>query len=405
MMELEKKVRPESVGLSGKRLGRIGEAVQRRIDKGEIAGAVSVVARKGKVAHLLCQGASDVEAGVPMRPDTLFRIYSMSKPVTAAALLTLYEEGHFKLDDPIGSFIPELSHFNVVTGGSLEAPILVPLETPVTLRQLFTHSAGICYPNQAGTLAERLMEQAVMGPQHEEADGPLDEFVRRLARAPLAHQPGAAWTYGFSTDVLGRLIEVISGKSFDAFLSERIFTPLGMEDTFFFVPPEKHDRLGKVYAPRAGGGVEVVEWATHAFSTKKLFLSGGGGLVSSASDYLQFASMLLGSGELDGVRVLGRRTVDLMFSGHIPQLMDRPEIRDGSAFGPGQTYGLGGRVLVDESKGLFGSIGTYGWDGLASTTFWVDRKEELVAMLFPQMIPGPAGMHEQFRTLVYQALI
>ena len=405
MIKLEKRTRPESVGLSTARLGRIGEAVQRRIDKGEIAGAVSLVARKGKVAHLLCQGSSDIEAGVPMRPNTLFRIYSMSKPVTAAALMTLYEEGRFKLDDPISSFIPELSRLMVVTGGTLDAPTLVPTETPVTFRHLFTHSAGLCYPNPDGQLVEKLMAKAMLGTHHEEEDVPLDEFVRRLARAPLAHRPGAAWTYGFAIDVLGRLIEVISGKTFDAFLSEKLFGPLGMKDTDFFVPQEKHGRLGKVYAPRAGGGFEVVEWSTNAFSKKRLFFSGGGGLVASASDYLQFASMLLGSGELDGVRVLGRRTVDLMFSGHIPQLMGRPEILDGSAFGLGHTYGLGGRVLVDESKGLFGSLGSYGWDGLASTTFWVDRKEELVAMLLPQMIPGPTGMHEQFRTLVYQALI
>jgi CubicO group peptidase (beta-lactamase class C family) len=395
---------PEAVGLSSARLARIGAAIRRRIERREIAGAIAVVARRGRIAHLECHGLMDVEAARPMAPDTILRMYSMTKPVTAVAALTLHEEGWFELDDPASAFLPELGGLKVLKSMGERGPELEGLARPVSIRHLFTHTSGICYPNPEGSPAEKLLalEAGNLGNAEEH---PSEELVKWMARAPLAHQPGAGWTYGFSTDVLGRLVEVVSGKPLDAFLEERLFSPLGMRDTAFFVPEEKHARLAKVYGPDKEGKLAPVPWSNAAFHAKPRFLSGGGGLVSTAGDYLRFALMLQGGGELDGERVLGRRSVRLMMSGHIPQLAELPAVKQGTAFGPGHTFGLGGRVLVDEAIGLRGSAGTYGWDGMASTTFWVDPREELVGMLLPQAIPGPANLHEQFRTLVYQALV
>ncbi len=395
-------VKPEAVGLSGARLARIGTVLRARIGRGDLAGAIAVVARKGGVAYLRCEGLMDVEAGKPMAQDAILRFYSMSKPVTAAAILMLYEEGYFQLDDPVSAFIPEFKDLKVLVRMADSGPELADLQRPVTFRHLFTHTSGLCYPNPEGTPAEKLLAEAMGGPRE---DYTLEEWIPRLVKGPLVHQPGADWTYGFSIDVLGRLVEVISGQPFDVFLKERLFAPLGMVDTDFYVPPEKHSRLAKVYSRRESGGFEVVDWSNDAFWTKPKFFSGGGGLVSTAADYLCFAQMLVNGGALDGNRLLGRRTVRLMASGHIPQLMNQPRFAEGRAFGPGCTFGLGGRVFMDEAVGLYGSAGTYSWDGMACTTFWADAKEELVGMLLPQMISWPVALHEQFKVSVYQALI
>jgi CubicO group peptidase (beta-lactamase class C family) len=395
-------VKPETVGLSSARLARIGAVLQSRIERGDLAGAIAVAARKGAVAYCQCRGLADVEGGKPMAEDAILRFYSMTKPVTSAALLMLYEEGCFQLDDPVAAFIPEFRELKVLRQMTDSGPELAELQRPVTFRHLFTHTSGLGYPNPQGTPAERLLSEAMGGPREAHT---LEEWIPRLVQAPLAHQPGADWTYGFSIDVLGRLIEVISGQPLDLFLRERMFAPLGMVDTDFYVPEAKHPRLARVYRRREGGGFEVAEQANNAFWAKPRFLAGGGGLVSTAADYLRFAQMLVNGGELAGNRLLGRRTVRLMASGHIPQLMGQPRFAEGQAFGRGYTYGLGGRVYLDEAVGLQGSVGTYGWDGMACTTFWVDPREELVGMLLPQMVTWPAALHEQFRVLVYQALI
>lgn len=398
---------PESVGLSTARLSRIGNTVQRMIDGGEMAGAVSLVFRRGRTAHLECRGLMDVEERKPMTEGAIFRFYSMSKPVTAAALLALYEEGLFQLDDPVSAYIPQFASFQVLKGMGAKGPELEELARPVTIRHLFTHTSGLCYPDAKGSPAEKLMAQSLDDPGPDAMDRlDLEQWTARIVKAPLAHQPGAGYTYGFSIDVLGRLVEIFSGMKFDEFLQRRLFGPLGMVDTGFHVPEEKHARLAKVYCRRKEGGLEPVPWSNDSYWKKPRFLSGGGGLVSTASDYLRFARMLLSGGELDGARILGRKTVDLMFSCHVPQLMDRPEAKDGKWFGkPGNTYGLGGRVVVDGAGGLFGSVGTYSWDGMAGTTFWVDPREELIGMFLPQMIPSPPGMFWKYRTLVYQALV
>ena len=233
----------------------------------------------------------------------------------------------------------------------------------------------------------------------------LEGWISRLVKAPLAHQPGAGWTYGFSIDVLGRLIEVISGKPFDAFLKERLFGPLGMPDTDFYAPPEKHSRLAKVYGMRPEGGLERVEWSTNGYHRKPGFLSGGGGLVSTAADYLRFAQMLLNGGELDGERVLGRRTVRAMGQNHASRL-PYPVFPAEWRRHLGCAMGLGVRTVADEAAvGINGSLGTIGWSGLATTDFWVDPQEELIGLFLAQMIPGPGAVHDQCMTLVYQALV
>jgi CubicO group peptidase (beta-lactamase class C family) len=279
----------------------------------------------------------------------------------SVALLTLYEEGRFHLDDPVSAFIPEFSELKVLEGMTERGPKLADLERPVTIRHLFTHTAGLCYPNPDGLLIEKLMAEAMgpPGPPGKQAEASLEEWIPLLVKAPLAHQPGSGWTYGFSLDVLGRLVEVMSGNPFDDFLKERVLDPLGMVDTDFFVPPEKRGRMAKVYSPKKQGGLETVAWATDNFLNKPRFLSGGGGLVSTAVDYLRFSQMLLNGGMLDRERVLGRETVRLMMSSHTPGIMDLPEIREGKAFGRGFAYGLGGRVLMDDSVGLAGSAGSF----------------------------------------------
>jgi CubicO group peptidase (beta-lactamase class C family) len=397
---------PESVGISSARLARLDAAFAKRIRDRELAGVATLVARRGRLVHFHTQGMADVAAGRPLAEDTIYLIYSMTKPVTAVGLLTLFEEGMFQLDDPVSAIIPELARFRVLTSMTAAGPELEDLQRPVTFRHLFTHTSGIPYAGETGTPVEKLLWEALgMSNMKEPISLTLADCIPLLAKGPLAHQPGAGYTYGFSIDVLGRLIEVMSGRTLDVFLDERIFRPLGMRDTFFAVPEEKKSRVAVVYGKGADGTLQRNDSVSAGYGLAPRFLSGGGGLYSTASDYLHFAQMLTAGGELDGVRILGRHTVDLMRSCHVPQIMDLPAVRDGSAFGPGCTYGLGGRVVVDDSKGLFGSIGTYGWDGAAGTTFLSDPREELTALFFTHVSPWPPGIHEQFKTLVYQALV
>ena len=281
------------------------------------------------------------------------------------------------------------------------------MSKPVIIRRLFTHTSGLCYPNPTGSPAEKLLAEAMGNPHDADVAGEpsLEGWISRLVKAPLAHQPGAGWTYGFSIDVLGRLIEVISGKPFDAFLKERLFGPLGMPDTDFYAPPEKHSRLAKVYGMRPEGGLERVEWSTNGYHRKPGFLSGGGGLVSTAADYLRFAQMLLNGGELDGERVLGRRTVRAMGQNHASRL-PYPVFPAEWRRHLGCAMGLGVRTVADEAAvGINGSLGTIGWSGLATTDFWVDPQEELIGLFLAQMIPGQGAVHDQCMTLVYQALV
>ena len=400
--------KPEDVGLSSSRLARIGPVMQGYVDEGKLAGLLALVARRGRVAHLQCFGLADLEAHTPMHPDTIFRIYSMSKPITSVAALMLYEEGRFQLHDPVSRFIPGFKEMQVFAGGTAEAPQLVPMEQEVTIRHLLTHTSGLVYPNPEGSPVERIMARS--GQERQEASGQptLAEFVSRLVKMPLVHQPGSAWHYGFSTDVLGRVVEVISGRAFDAFLQERIFGPLGMVDTAFWVPPEKLERFSAMYGPEDDGRLKLLDPPAGEYAKPRRFHSGGGGLVSTAGDYLRFAQMLLNKGELDGVRLLGRKTVELMTMNHLPAAL-LP-----FGFGPeeklrGQGFGLGVRVCMSVAEtGIIGSVGDYGWGGLAGTDCWTDPQEELIGIVMPQFVSSPTVWYpyqEQFRVLAYQAIV
>jgi CubicO group peptidase (beta-lactamase class C family) len=401
---LPRQASPESVGLSSSRLARLEEHLSRRIEKGELAGTATAVTRQGRLAHLRFQGLADRGRGAPIAEDTIYHVYSMSKPVTAVAALALMEEGLFDLDDPVAQWIPELGRLKVVASATDRGLVLTDAVRPVTVRHLFTHTSGFPYPGSQGSPAERAMSAILGGDDFRTPDKSLREWMELISRAPLAHQPGEGFTYGISTDILGRLVEVLSGMDLESFMQERIFHPLGMADTSFCLPDAKASRLAVVYGADGKGGMVVHEGLSRAYGTQPKLFSGGGGLYSTVPDYLRFAQMLVNGGELDGARVLGRATTALMRADHVRQIAHLPAVKDGSAFGRGCTFGLAGRVAVEPFL-LHGSPGTYSWDGAAGTTFLVDPAEDLVAVFFTQVGPWPARLHEHFHTLVYQALV
>jgi len=392
---------PGSVGLSTSRLERITGTLHRWVDERQAAGFVALIARRGKVGYFESVGLQDLEAGVPMERDAIFRIYSMTKPITTAAVMMLLEEGRFLLDDPIADFIPEFAQTKVFVRETPEGMELADLERPLTIRHLLTHTSGLIYggaPN--GDALDRAYAEAGM-PRPNVA---LAEYSARLASLPLAFQPGDSWAYGVSIDVLGRLVEVVSGQRFGAFLEERLFCPLGMADTGFSVPPEKASRLAPVYTPAEDGKL-MRDDSPLGFDWSSAFESGGGGLFSTAADYYRFAQMLLSSGQLDGTRLLGRKMVELMAA---PQsFRDRSLIRVAPswAFSRGYAMALGVRTVVDVGEaGLPGSVGSYNWEGVASTAFSVDPKEDLLTILMFQRLPGYSRPYELFRSLTYAAL-
>jgi CubicO group peptidase (beta-lactamase class C family) len=392
-------VAPESVGVSARKLGRITDALRRWVDERQASGFVALVARHGKIAYFESVGSRDLEAGAPMERDAIFRIYSMSKPITTAAVMMLLEEGRFLLDDPIADFIPEFARTRVFAAETPSGMALADLERPITIRHLLTHTSGLTYGNPNGGPVDRAYASAaILRP-----DEALEGKVSRLASLPLAFQPGDRWNYGVSIDVLGRLVEVVSGKRFGAFLQERLFGPLEMPDTAFTVPAEKASRLATVYS-RTEGGQLARDDAPFGLSASPAFESGGGGLYSTASDYFRFAQMLLG-GRVGGTRLLGRKTVELMAA---PQsFRDGRLIRINPAwsFSRGYAMALGVRTLVDVGElGLPGSVGSYNWEGAASTAFWVDPREDLVGVLMLQRLPGVGRPSELFRSLTYAAL-
>lgn len=399
---------PEAAGLSAERLARIGRVFQGHIDRGELPGAVTMIARRGNVVHFEARGLMDLEAGRPMPHDGLFRIASMTKMVTTVAAMILYEEGHFSLYDPVSRFIPALGGMRVaVEDGSVQtAPGTLPTaeaEGEITIRHLLTHTAGFTYASGS----------RVVDPSYREAGlrswgKSLGEFVDRIASLPLAFEPGTDWEYSLATDVLGYLIEVISGQPLDRFFEERIFRPLGMEDTGFVVPEEKLDRLVNIYE-YADGQLKLLESAADTPLRREppAFSGGGGwavlgsdgGLVSTAPDYMRLLQMLLNGGALDGKRVLGRKTVELMLQDHLDGIE--------TWLGPGVGFGLGFAVLND--VGAYGELGSPGqawWAGSDNTYFWIDREEEMIGLLMMQMRPfSHLNLMDRFQQLALQAII
>lgn len=389
---------PGEVGISAERLARIGPAMQRYIDRRLVPGTVTLVARRGKVVHFEARGFMDVERAVPMRVDAIFRIASMSKPVTSAALMMLWEEGLFHLDDPVADYLPEFADVRVSTTGdaSGESGELVEPRSPMTIRQLLTHTAGLANAWIGNTAHyARTFEGA--------DDGDLDGYVRRLASLPLNYHPGEAWQYSAATDVVGRLVEVLSGRPLDRFLEERIFRPLDMPDTRFFLDERHAERLSTQYTPGEDGTIRLQDPGSiesRWIAGPKSLFRGAGGLVSTARDYARFQQAILNGGELDGIRILGPLTVSLMLENHIGGLV--PWLT-----GPGFGFGLGYAVVTDRgAAGTPMSLGAAFWGGAYATLSWIDREQELVGVFMTQVRPyDHIAIRQDFRTLAYQAVV
>jgi CubicO group peptidase (beta-lactamase class C family) len=394
---------PEDVGMSSARLLKIDDFVGRHIDAHHFAGAVTLVARHGQVVQFKAYGMQDIEGGVPMSKDSIFRFFSMTKPITSVAVMMLFEEGRFLLNDPVSKYLPEFKGLEVsveeideVTGETVVKT--VPADREVSIRDLLRHTSGLTYGFWGTSSVDKMyVEQGVLA-----KDGTIQETVAKLGRIPLKHQPGTVWEYSVSTDVLGRFVEVVSGQPFNEFLEERIFTPLGMTDTGFFVPQEDADRLTTVYTPNKDNTAITPQdpGRSRDYTKPTTYFSGGGGLVSTAADYVRFAQMLLNGGELDDVRILGPETVELMTQDH---LGDIPIWDDVGSYG----FGLG--FAVNPDRGDSGSIvseGTFWWGGMAHTTFWVDPQEEIIGIFLIQILPrAPEAYRELFKPVVYQAVI
>lgn len=395
---------PESVGISSERLDRLHKGMQAYVDRREAGGIVTLIARDGKVVDVHASGFQDVDSRAPMRTDTIFRIASMSKPITSVAAMMLVEEGGLFLADPVSKFIPAFKGQRVAADGGTT----VPARRDITIRDLLTHRSGLSYGFLNGGPVGAAYRQGGVTDGLTLTSMSLQEGIDKLAAQPLLAQPGAAWNYSLSVDVLGRVVEVVSGMPFDVFLRERIFTPLGMTDTAFDVADGKWPRLATVYSPDGAGGIRPMRdpeafGNTHMsplayYRAPKRYFSGGAGLTSTARDYARFAQMLLNGGALDGVRLLGPKTIELMTTSHTSDLPGSGLI------GAGAQFGLGFRVVTDvAATQTYGSTGMYGWSGIYGTVFWVDPKERLVAIMLVQRYPG-STVGAGFQPLVYQSL-
>ena len=401
---------PAALGFDAGRLARIDAHFDRYVQDGRLPGWLAVVARDGQVAHVGRSGLRDVEAGLPVEQDTLWRIYSMTKPITSVAAMMLWEEGRFELKSPIAQWLPEFAEARVFRGGTALKAVTDPLVEPIRVWHLLTHTAGLTYGFHHAHPVDAMYRRA--GFEWGTPAGlDLAACCERWAGLPLVHQPGAEWNYSVATDVLGRLVEVVSGMPLDAFFAERILGPLGMTDTGFAVAEADQGRLAALYGPHPTTGRATRNDAMGANALEPpVFLSGGGGLVSSAADYARFARFLLQQGELDGVRLLGPRTVRYMASNHLPggadlEAFGRPLFSETTFDGIG--FGLGFSVVVDPVAGKVpGSPGEFAWGGAASTAFWVDPVERITALFLTQLLPSSTyPLRTQLRQLVMQALV
>ena len=405
---------PEAVGLSSERLARIKPVMQSYVDQHGFAGISSMLARHGRVIHFEQVGWQDRESRTPLSADTIFRIYSMTKPIICTALMTLYEEGRFQLFDPVAKFIPAFGTVRVMAGTGVD-PQEVDLIRPITVRDLFTHTAGMTYNFLEDSPVGELYRQVGL---MSDAERTLEAMIGELARLPLAYQPGTKWHYSLSIDVLAHLIEVIADQPLQDFLNERLFAPLGMTDTGFSVPVEQRDRIATMYGHPdiatntfsslleawQSGFNERIDVETTYPANSDSFARGGHGLFSTAWDYMRFAQMLLNRGELDGTRILGPKIVDFMHMNHVSPALLPFEI--GGIPSSGYGFGLGSRVLLNVAESMLpGSVGEFGWSGAAKTYYWVDPQEELVGVFMTQYMVGFDLPERDFHVLAYQALM
>ena len=400
-------VTPEEVGLCPTRLARVGAWAEKLVADGKLAGVITMVARRGKVAHLHCTGLADLERGTAMAPDTIFRIYSMTKPLTSVAMLMLYEEGHFQLDDPITRFLPYFANMRVMSGGQRGKIETVPATRDITFRDLMTHTSGLTYGFMESTLVDAMYRERKIGFQG--LPGTLGEMVERLAEIPLIAQPGTAWNYSHSTDVLGHLVAVVSGQSLESFLAERVLGPLGMVDTGFYVPEASQSRFAANYGWGPDGKLLLIDDPQASpYLSPRGMASGGGGLVSTAADYMRFCQFMLNMGELDGTRLLGVKTVELMTSNHLGgDMAAMGQARFSESTYEGIGFGLGFSVMLDPARAqIIGTPGEYAWGGAASTAFWVDPEEDMAVILLTQLMPSSTyPIRRELRVLTYQAIV
>ena len=393
------RAQPEAVGLSGPRLERLTDAMQTYVEDGRLAGGVVLVARRGSVAYLESFGQRDIESGAAMTDDAIFRIASQTKAIVSTGVMLLQEEGRLLISDPVGRYLPAFAQTQVAVARDDGGYDVVPARGRVTIRQLLTHTSGVSYGS--GPASDRWEAAGIQGWYFADRDEPVGDTIARIAALPFDAQPGEQWIYGYNTDILGALIEAVSGQPLDEFLHTRVLDPLGMEDTHFYLPLDKRDRLATVYSAtddgleRAPDPGHMVGQGAYVNGPRTSF-SGGAGLLSTATDYARFLQMMLNGGELEGTRLLSRKTVELMTTNH---LTDQP-------FRPGQGFGLGFSVVEDlGARGLPGSAGEFGWGGAYHSTYWVDPAEELVVVYLTQLIPaGGLDDHGRLRALIYQAI-
>lgn len=393
-------VDPEEVGFSGERLGHITRFTRRFIEEGKQTGFVTIVARHGKVAHFEAVGQYGIDNDRPMEKDTLFRIYSMTKPVTNVAALMLYEEGAFQLNDPVYRYLPEFIEQKIWVDGELIDP-----DSPITIEQLMTHTAGFTNGYSGDHPVEQLYREADLGSSASNGD-----FVSRLAELPLRYQPGSRYHYGPATDVLGTLVERISGQNLEQFFRERIFAPLGMVDTFFAVPDDKRDRLASNHVwNHETEELALAPAASSPAESEHSRFAGGHGLISTAMDYMIFCEMLRNGGSYNGARILGPKTVQFMMMPQITEtvLMNGADEYPAFHMYRGQSAAFGGAVVIDPGQNdVISSMGAYSWGGIANTKFWIDPEEDLVAILMTQLLVAPWSDATRFnmKVAVYQAL-
>ena len=397
------RVRPERAGMSSERLERLDAVLRSYVDKGQVAGQVAIVLRKGRVVYSTANGWQNKVADIPMSEDSIFRIASQTKALVSTGIMILHERGQLDISHPLSRYIPEWENMQVAVSESNGSYRLEEARRPITIRHLLTHTGGVSYGS--GPAREQWEEAGFQGWYFANKNEPILNSIKRMAALPLDQHPGEEYIYGYNTDILGAVIEVASGKDLNTFLREELFEPLEMNDTHFYLPHEKAERLAVVYEASPGGGVQAIS-ATDGMQSQGLYLegsgpnrsfSGGAGLLSTANDYARFLQMTLNGGELDGERILSRKTIELMTTDHLGDI----------PFRDGQGFGLGFFVVTDlGERGVLGSEGEYGWGGAYHTTYWVDPEEELVVVYLTQLIPAQGvDDYSKLRSGIYQAII